>query len=154
MIFNQLDMVENFIVDLENLKKYTDIESSFYQIDLFYFFVKLNDFEIVQQNNKIDSKTIGEKIGKVKGRIIKYFLANSLGDILTEKLYLFTEKGIFKNIDFRNLGDLSNLTFGGTPTFIFESCKIDLNNSNFMKMVNIVLLMVIRKLYKKNIILL
>ena len=133
MIFNQLDMVEKFIDDLENLKKYTDIESSFYQIDLFYFFVKLNDFEVVQKNKKIESETIGEKIGKVKGHIIKYILANSTQDSLIRKLYLFTEKGIFKNIDFRNLGDLSNLTFEGSPTFRFENCKIDLNNfSSFL----------------------
>ena len=134
MIFNQLDKLEKFIDDLESLKKYTDIESSFYQIDLFYFFDKVNIFEKVIKNNEIENKAIDKKIGKVQGRIIKYFLSNSLEDILTEKLYLFTETRIFKNIDFRNLGDLSNLTFEGSPTFRFENCKIDLNNfSGFLE---------------------
>ena len=150
IIFNQLDMIEKFISDLDNLKKYTDIESTFYQIDLFYFFDKVNDFENEKIDNKIESKGIDEKIGKVKGRIIKYLLANTPEDILKEKLYLFTEAGIFKNIDFRNLGDLSKLTFEGSPTFRFEYCKIDLNNFSGFLANNIKLIIFECEFYENN----
>ena len=64
MIFNQLDMVEKFIDDLENLKKYTDIESNLYQIDLFYFLDKVNYFNNKINTNKIDSITIDKKLVK------------------------------------------------------------------------------------------
>lgn len=146
IIFNKVDMVEKFIDDLENLKKYTDIESSFYQIDLFYFFDKVNNF-----NNQLDRITINEKIGKVKTRIIKYILANTPEDILMDKLYLFTETGIFKNIDFRNLGDLSKLIFEGSPSFRFENCKIDLNNFSGFLADNVELSAVECRFYKGNI---
>lgn len=64
IIFNQLDMVEKFIDDLENLKKYTDIESNLYQIDLFYFLDKVNYFNNKINTNKIDSITIDKKLVK------------------------------------------------------------------------------------------
>ena len=149
VIFNKVDMVEKFIDDLENLKKYTDIESSFYQIDLFYFFDKVNNFE--KEEGNIDNKTIDEKIGKVKTRILKYILANTPEESLMDKLYLFTETGIFKNIDFRNLGDLSKLIFEGSPSFRFENCKIDLNNFSGFLADNVELSAVECRFYKGNI---
>lgn len=120
---NQLDKIEKFIDDLEYFKKETKINSSFYQIDLFYFFKEINVF-----NNNIENSDVDKKIGKIKGRIMKYTLANCLEDSLMEKVYLLTEEGTFSYIDFRNLGDLTKFAFEGNPTFSFRYCKIDLNN--------------------------
>lgn len=150
IIFNQLDMVEKFIDDLENLKKYTDIDSNLYQIDLFYFFDKVDYYNNEITNNKIDRITIDKKIGKVKTRIIQYILANTPEDTLNEKMYLFTETEIFKYIDFRNVGNLSKLNFEGTPTFKFEYCKIDLNNFSGFLENNIDLTALECRFYKGN----
>lgn len=68
-----------------------------------------------------------------------------------EKMYLFTEIGIFKYVDFRNLGDLSKLNFEGTPTFEFENCKIDLNNFSGFLSDNIDLTALDCRFYKGNI---
>ena len=120
---NQLDKIEKFIDDLEYFKEETKIKSSFYQIDLFYFFKKLNVF-----NNNLENKDVDKKIGKIKGRIMKYTLANCSEDSLMEKVNLLTEEGTFSYIDFRNLGDLRKFDFEGNPEFSFKYCKIDLNN--------------------------
>lgn len=126
---NQLDKIEKFIDDLEYFKEETKIKSSFYQIDLFYFFKVLNVF-----NNNVENKDVDKKIGKIKGRIMKYTLTNCSEDSLMEKVYLLTEEGTFSYIDFRNLGDLTKFDFEGNPTFSFKYCKIDLNNfSGFIK---------------------
>lgn len=120
---NQLDKIEKFIDDLEYFKKETKVKSSFYEIDLFYFFKELNVF-----NNNVENKEVDKKIGKIKGRIMKYTLANCSEDSLMEKVYLLTEEGTFSYIDFRNLGDLTKFSFEGNPIFSFRYCKIDLNN--------------------------
>lgn len=120
---NQLDKIEKFIDDLEYFKEETKIKSSFYQIDLFYFFKVLNVF-----NNNVENKDVDKKIGKIKGRIMKYTLTNCSEDSLMEKVYLLTEEGTFSYIDFRNLGDLTKFSFEGNPIFSFRYCKIDLNN--------------------------
>ena len=85
---NQLDKIEKFIDDLEYFKEETKIKSSFYQIDLFYFFKVLNVF-----NNNVENKDVDKKIGKIKGRIMKYTLTNCSEDSLMEKVYILTEEG-------------------------------------------------------------
>jgi len=142
---NQLDKIEKFIDDLEYFKEETKIKSSFYQIDLFYFFKKLNVF-----NNNVENKDVDKKIGKIKGRIMKYTLSNCSEDSLMEKVYLLTEEGNFSYIDFRNLGDLTKFSFKGNPEFSFKYCKIDLENfSGFIKN-NIELEFIDCRFYKGN----